>query len=561
MLISHEKGRWALGLAALGVSASLAACGGSSSDNAGGGAGGGSTGGSAPAAKSDASKGAAKAGVVIVGDQAVASAVDPDGPSATDPQNLNVENSAYLGLTEYRWKPNDASLGGGQMLDASDMAPGLATKWELKDRSATFWLREGVKNSYGHEFTSADVVYTYRRNMGLNAIGKFILTANGNITGVRADGKYKVTYTTSGPAPVMLAGLASAYAKPVDSVEVQRHTTKKDPWAAKWLAKNTAGFGAYQLSSFTPGKQVVLTPVQGYFDQAQNQIKILPIPDASNRLDSLKKGDINLAVGLTPEQDQSAARDSALHQFRFNGNVALNLYPNEKKTPAVKNKLVRQAMHYAIPTDQIIRQVYLGYAFNPKSIVPPYVAGFTDKYWQYSYNINKAKDLMKQAGYAKGFSMDLYYASESATLAQVAPIVQAAYQQIGIKVNLKSAPQAQILTRAFGARDMQSFFVDLAASVPPALANLSSIWQTGVYGNDTEYSNKEFDAVAKKSAQTLDPNDPVNDEMQKIVADDPPTVMLAGLQTVANASANVSNYSWTPEGSIAFRTLKVTAGQ
>ena len=177
--------------------------------------------------------------------------------------------------------------------------------------------------------------------------------------------------------------------------------------------------------------------------------------------------------------------------------------------------------------------------------------------WPYKYDIAKAKDLMKEAGYPDGFDMDIWYASESASLQQVAPIVQAAYAQIGIKVKLRSSPQAQVLTRMFGARDMDSFFVDLAANVPPALANLAGIWQTGLFGNNTFYSNKEFDKAAQAASGTNDLDDPSNVEMQKIVADDPPTVMMAGLQTVITASNNVENYSWTPEGSIAFKTLTV----
>jgi peptide/nickel transport system substrate-binding protein len=538
-------------LAAACVIASLAACGSSDNSSSGGGAADGS-----PASSS--SGGAAKAGAIVTGDQAVANAVDPDGPTSTDPANLNVTNSAYEGLVNYAFKPNPEDLGGGNMLDATKMDPGLATKWEQTPKLVTFTLRKGVKNQYGHEFTSADVKYTYDRNMALNAIGKFILTVNGNVTGIKTEGPYKFSYITSGPAPVMMAALASAYAKPVDSVEVKKHATKKDPWATKWMSRNTAGWGPYDLTTFNAGKQVVLTPSKTYWDGApQNEIKILPIPDASNRLDSLKKGDVNLAVGLTPQQNKDASGDDALHQFRFNGNVALNLYPNEKQVPPVKNKLVRQAMHYAIPTQQIIDQVYLGYAFNPKSIVPPYLAGFTDEFWPYTYDPDKAKDLMKQAGYADGFDMDIFYASESATLAQVAPIVQAAYAEIGIKAKLRPVPQSQILTRAFGARDMDSFFVDLAANVPPALANLAGIWQTGLFGNDTFYSNKDFDKAAQAASSTYDLNDPANAEMQKIVAEDPPTVMMAGLQFVADTSSNVENYSWTPEGSIFFKSLTV----
>jgi peptide/nickel transport system substrate-binding protein len=534
MLNNIITGRGLIVLALVGMTASLAAFSGS------------------------ASAGPAQPGKIVVGDQSIATAVDPDGPAATNPQNLDVENNAYEGLTNYKWKPNAASLGGGNMLDASGMAPGLATSWKLTPKKVTFALRKGVKNSYGHEFTSADVKYTYDRNMALNAVGKFILTVNGRVTGITTEGKYKFSYITSGPAPVMLAAFASAYAKPVDSIEVKKHATKKDPWATKWLANHTAGWGPYDLTTFTPGKEVVLTPSKTYWDGApQNAIRMLPIPDSSSRLDAVKKGDINLAVGLTPQQDKNASGDSSLHQFRFNGNVVLNLYPNEKQVKPVKNKLVRQAMHYAIPVDQIISQVYLGYAFNPKSIIPPYLKGFTSKYWPYTYDPAKAKALMKQAGYSNGFNMDIWYASESASLAQVAPIVQAALGQIGIKVTLRTQPQAQILTRVFGKRDMDSFFVDLAANVPPALANVAGIWQTGLFGNDTFYSSKAFDKAAQAASNTYSVNAPADLAMQKILADDPPTVSMVGLQTVVTASKNVNNYSWTPEGSIAFKTLTV----
>jgi peptide/nickel transport system substrate-binding protein len=562
MLTSNVIRRGLLVGAAAGVTVGLAACGGGGDSSTTSGAP--TTGGSATTASTAAAAtGAAKAGNLVFADAAVANALDPDGAAATTPANLTVLNNAYEGIINYKFKPNATDLGGGQMLDADGVAPGLAESWKQTDKGVTFTLRKGAMDQYGNEFTSADVKYTYDRNTALKATGAFILTANGKITGVKTNGKYSFTYVTSSPAPMLLPALASAYVKPIDATEAKKHATAKDPWSTKWLNSHTAGWGPYTVSSYSSGKEVDLAPSATYWNgKPQNAVKLIPIPDASNRLAAVQKGDVNLAIGLTPQQEKSAAGQQDLHEFRFNGNVVLNLYPNEKLVPATKNPLVRQAMHYAIPTADLIKQVYLGYAFDPKSIIPSYVKGFTNKYWPYSYDIAKAKALMKQAGYANGFSMEIFYANESATLAQVAPIVQSSFAQIGIKVKLVTQPQATILTRMFGDRDMQSYFVDLAASVVPELANTGAIWATGGFGNTTFYQNKAFDKAAAASASSLDPavRDPANDQLQKIIAEDPPTVQMAGLQSVAVTSGNITGYSWTPEGSVPFSGLKVDAG-
>lgn len=543
--------RGALVLAAVGVSAGFAACGDSDDTS------------TAAATTAKSGTGAAKAGKLVFADAAVASSLDVDGPAATAPANLMVLNNAYEGLVNYKFKPNDSALGGGNMLDTSSMAPGLAESWDQTDTGVTFKLRKGVKSQYGNELTTKDIKYTFERNMALKGTGSFILGTNGKVKSVKIDGDYEFTYVTEGPAPVQLAALASAYVKIVDSTEAKKHATAKDKWSSTWLGANTAGFGPYNVKSYTSGKSIVLEPSATYWGtKAQNEIEILPIPDAGNRLAAVEKGDVNLTTNLTPTQNKQASEKSDLATFRFNGNVVLNLYPNQKQIEKFVDPKVRQALYYAIPTDQIIKQVYLGYAFDPKSLVSPYYTGYDNSSWPYKYDVAKAKSLLAEAG-AEGLSFKMYYSSGSATLAQVAPILQSSFEAVGLKVELVARPESEILTRHFGKRDLDSTLFDLAALVPPEIGNLGDVWTTDSFGNTTGYSNKAFDAQAKIVGSTL--NGPERDtaikELQKIGSNDAPTVSMAGIQTVAVTSGNVSGYSWTPEGSIPFAPLTVADGQ
>jgi peptide/nickel transport system substrate-binding protein len=556
MSTKHTIRRGVLILAAAGATVGLAACGGGSGDDTPTTASGSTAAASTTAA---AATGAAKVGKLVYGAPAVANSLDPDGPASSDITNITAIDNLYEGLVNWAHKPNAEDLGGGQMLDATKVDPGLAESWKQTDDTLTLNLRKGVKNAAGNEFTSADVVWSWKRNVGIKGTGAYIWSAPGHVTDVKADGKYKVVMTTSQPAPILLTSLAGPYVTIIDSTEAKKHVTAKDPWATKWLAKNAAGWGPYTATTYTPGRTLNLEPSTDYWDGApQNAIEILPIPDGSNRLSALQKGDINVATGLTPQQVKTASTDSNLNVFQFQGNAGITLYPNWK-VKALANQKVRQAMQYAVPQDDIVKSVYLGYGFPLKSFVPPYIDGYTDQYWPYTYDLTKAKQLMSEAGYADGFSVDLAYASESNTMAQMAPILQSSFEQIGIKLNLKPMPQATMLSRAFGQKDLDIFTVDSGSNITPDVSNVGAIFSCGLFGNTVSYCDKAFDAAAKasESSTVMSERKAGADELQKVMAENPPVILAAGIDSIAVTSANVEGYTYQPNDGVPFAGVTV----
>jgi peptide/nickel transport system substrate-binding protein len=552
--------RSAMLLATAGATLGLAACGGDDKSDTTAAAP--STGATTTSAGAPTT-GAAKAGKLIVADATVADSLDPDGPSASVQANLTATNNTYDNLVTWKSAPNPADLGGGNTIDADGFAPALAESWKQDDKGVTVTLRKGVKSQYGNELTADDVVWSYDRSEGVNATGKFIYDAIGGVTGAEKVGKYQVHFSSKGAAPLLLAALAQPYTKIYDSTEVKKHVTGGDKWASKWLAANTAGFGAYTVGNFASGRSLQLTPSETYWNGTpENAITLTPIPDASNRYAALDKGDINMALGLTPQQDEEATKNSNLHVYRVKGNQLVTLFPN-LDVPAFKNPKVRQALQYATPQDDIVNQVYKGFGFPIKSIATAYAPGYTDKHWPYTYDLAKAKSLMQEAGFGDGVSTDLSYASESQTMAQLAPILQSSYEQIGIKLKLKPEPASTLVTRAFGDKDIPLWLTDTASSVIPDIGNAGALYSTGGFANVNGYSNAEYDATAKEALGTNDQaaRMPSFDKLQAIAAEDPPIIAVAGLESVVSTSGNVGGFSWQPDGSQKFATLTVGSAE
>lgn len=548
MRLTPYCARW--GAAAVMVASAVAGCGGGSS-----GSGGSSSNSGSPAKTSNAAD-AKDTGPLVIADAAVVNSLDPDGPSATFVGNLTVAENAYEGLTNYKPTANPDDMGGGQFIDTSDLDPGLASAWKSDDKGWTFELRKGVKSAAGNEFTSADVVWSYKRTVGLKATGAFVMSAIGLVTGVKAEGKYSVRYTTSGPSPVLPWTILQSYNRPLDSTEVKKHVTKSDPWASKWLTTHTAGYGAYTVSQYESGKSITLDPSPSYWgDKAKRQIKILAIPDASGRYSALQKGDINVAYGLSPQQIKQAS-SAGLHLFRFKGNSLVSLFP-DVKLPQFKNPEVRQALQYATPSDQIVKSVYLGYGFTLKSIMPPYFKGYSEAGWDYTYDPAKAKQLVEQAGFKNGVSTELYYSSESPTLASLATVLQGAWQQAGINVKLNPQPSSTLVTRAFAKKDIPLYMTDTSSIVIPDGSTAGALWATGGFGNINNYSNPAFDKAYKASLSSLEfdvREAPIKD-MQSAAATDPIFTAVAGLESIVATSPNVSDYQWEPSQATNYKTL------
>jgi peptide/nickel transport system substrate-binding protein len=487
---------------------------------------------------------------LIVADAQAPTSFDPDGPASNLIANLDGVENTYAPLLSLATVPNPYKAGGGgQFINGSKFVPGLATSWSRSGNTWTFNLRSGVKAPNGDPFTAADVVYAYERALALKATGAFLWVVFIKAKSVTAKGPHVLQIETTGPAPMLLDTLALAsQVWPIDALVAEKHQTQSDPNAATWLSTHTAGFGAFSLGAFTSGQSAVFAVNPNYYGaKPTKSVKMIAIPDSATRFSSLQQGAIDVALNLTPQQVTQAGSAKKLHVFSFQGNSNVSVYLN-LDVPQLVNPLVRQAMWYATPSDQIIKSVYAGHAFLFKSEVPPDVPGYTAKYYTYAYDVAKAKALMAQAGLGSGFSTTMYYATNDAPLASVATVLQAAWQQIGINVTLQAEPQASLVTQSFGQKNLPVYLLDTASQIFPIGTEFGALYSSGGFSNTTHYVNQAFDNAFTDSNSTWSNSRILADTntMQQVTMSNPIYIPVAGLNTNIVTSSAIKNWVWDP---------------
>jgi peptide/nickel transport system substrate-binding protein len=551
-----RTGRLTAVAATLLASVTLAACGGDSESSDSTSTAAADTGATTTAAAGGETRGASGS-TIVVADATSPTALDPDGTAGIVVQNQTVISNAYAGLVDYKQSPNDEADGGGIFLEGGEVEPRLAESWTNRGDVWTFRLRRDARSSAGNPFTSADVVWTFRRNMALRSNGTFILTALMKVRDVVADGRYSVRFVTDGPSPMLLNTILTNSVRPIDSVEAMKHATREDPWASRWLNRNTAGFGAYVAEDFQSGQSVTLRPQPGYYGEApQKAVNLIAIADPSSRYAALQQGDIGVALGLTPEQVEQASGDGALHVYKFRGNGQISLFPNWRDE-ILENPQIRQALWYATPLDDIIESVYKGTAFPTSSILPSYVNGYTDAYNPYTYDPERARDLLAEGGHPDGFDTELFYASDSTTLGRLATLLQAAWEQVGVRVRLNSQPSTSLVTRAFSNRDLTLYLTDTSSPEVPDGSILGALWSSSGFANTQNYANPRFDAAYERSLSTLDADerDAAIDEMQRESMENPLMIPIAGLYGIAVTQSGIRDWRWMPTQAQDFMNL------
>lgn len=537
-------------LAAVTTAVVMAACGGSNSNSTK------SSSGTSPAAattqsaatpSSGGGSSAGSGGTLVVGDTTLATSLDPDGPASNLIANLDAIENTYAPLVTMGTKPNPGT-GGGEFINPTSIQPGLASSWTVHGNTWVFTLRKGITAANGDPFTAADVVYTYKRSLALKATGAFLWSVFLKAKSVTAPDPYHLQIVTTGPAPMLLDTLALAgQIWPLDAKAAKAHATKKDPWASAWLAKHSDGFGPFQLSNYNPPQSYVLTPNSKYYAGAPSKsVKVLAIADSAQRFSALQQGSIDVALNLTPQQVTQAS-STGLHVFSFPGNSNTSVYLNSD-VPQLRNPLVRQAMWYATPSEQIIQSVYQGHAFLMKSAMPAYIPGYTGKYYTQSYNLAKAKELLAKAGEAKGFSTQMLYATNDPTLASVATILQQSWAKIGIHVSLSPEPQATLVTRSFGQKNIPVYLIDTASQIMPIGTEFGALYNKTGFANSSNYDDPTFNNAFAASNSTLNTAKikAATDTMQKAATENPVFIPVVGLDHLVVTDSKVSNWSWDP---------------
>ena len=444
---------------------------------------------------------------------------------------------------------------------ANGMVNWLVRKTDVSKnkRTYTLHLRQGVKSAAGNEMTSADVKWSLDRAFGTKAIGTYIMAVAGvpNPAAVSVVDKYTVRIRLAGPNGIMRQSLFVHPGRILDSTVAKQHATASDPWATTWLKTNSAGFGPYSVTSFTPGQQVIFEANPSYWHgkPQYDQIIYREIPDASQRLSLLQQGQIDIAEGLSIDQLNALKGKSGVKVISTVKNQFLYGALNTTKGPTA-NPRVRQALQYAVPQQQINQVVYRGTGRPLANLIPQSYPGRAPSVWKYTYNLAKAKALLAAAGYGKGFTLRADVNADIPDHTSAAVILQAAYKKIGVNLVIDKKPTAAYFTGAASG----DYGVVIAGSyaVVDEVCYHEATFVTGsgavAFNN---YKNPSFEATLAKCAKTDGPARVVlGKKLQAISAKDVPSLSLVEQPTTYGLRSDVNGYTWSTYNQLRFDDLR-----
>ncbi|MBI4589714.1 MAG: ABC transporter substrate-binding protein [Candidatus Rokubacteria bacterium] len=324
--------------------------------------------------------------------------------------------------------------------------PSIAESWAAEQDGATlvFKIRRGVRFPSGRPVTAHSVKYCFDRGLQSPGYMRLVIPSLIQVSSpdqfeVRGDDTFAIKMKA--PSPMAMDIVALSNNAILDPDEVKAHATKEDPWAGEWLKRNTAGIGPYRLAKNEPGVEIVLEATKGYWRPAPyfERIVLKFVPNEADRVLLIKRQAIDMIVGrpgLSPKNVKSLEGEPGLKVFSVPDTTCHFLAMNTQRPP-FDNVKVRQAVNYAIPIQAILPNVLYGYGTQMKSPIPHLTPGHDGTLSPYKHDIDRARQLMKEAGLEKGgIAVDLAIRVGWLPHEQASIWIQRELEKIGFKVNI-----------------------------------------------------------------------------------------------------------------------------
>ncbi len=371
--------------------------------------------------------------LIVVMDTSDAVSLDP--ARAYEFTSVLVVNQLYDKLVDF------------EIPDLKNVKPEVAESWEVSDdgKTWTFHIRKGIKFPSGRELTADDVVFSLRRVLQLQQTASWVLSqfvsSPDQITKVD---DYTVQIVLDEPvAPsFFLATLTFTTSAILDKEEVLAHEQNGDLGSA-WLTDHSAGSGPYILDHWTREQEIVLVANDNYWKGAPplKRIVIKHVPEPTDQMLLLQRGDADIAWDLTVDQLEQLKGDPTIKISRVEALFISYIGMNVAVEPLDKEE-VRDAIRYCIDYDAIINDILRGGAIKWQTVIPKGLLGAVSD-TPYYKDVDKAKQLLAQAGYPDGFTITLTTPPTSPQT-DIATKIQADLADCGITVNIQQMTASEM---------------------------------------------------------------------------------------------------------------------
>ncbi|MDH0362732.1 glutathione ABC transporter substrate-binding protein GsiB [Comamonas aquatica] len=295
----------------------------------------------------------------------------------------------------------------------------------------TFTLRKGVKFHDGTDFNAEAAKATLDRVMDP---ANRLLRANqfNRVAKVEAVNPQTLRITLKEPFGPFINALAHASAAMISPTALKK-------WGNKDIAFHPVGTGPFEFVEWKQTDAIVGKKFAGYWKQGYpkiDQVSWKPVPENSTRAAMLQTGEADFVFTLPYEQVATLEKSDKVEVVSAPSIIQRFLTFNMLQKP-FDNPKVREAIGYAINKEALAKVAFNGYAFAAQGFVPQGVE-YAVKMQPIPYNVQKAKELLKEAGYPNGFESTLWSGYNNTTSQKTIQFLQQQLAQVGIKVSLEA---------------------------------------------------------------------------------------------------------------------------
>lgn len=434
------------------------------------------------------------------------------------------------------------------MDESGNFIPQLATSWEMQDTAMIMKLRNDVVFHDGTKFNAEAVKYNFDYFFGPVAKPIF-LSEIGAIKSVDVLDEYTVRFNLKGPSAILLSALSNNAGMMMSPAAIQTY--------GEDIVLHPVGTGPFKMKEAVEGDHITLVRNENYYMLGKDgqrlpyldEVVIRVITDEPVKVTNLMTGDIDITDYLNAATSLDTLQNNRnIEVIRTTAGDHFALYPNHLHAP-LGDVRVRQAMSYALDKQAICDALTRGYG----QVAPfPIAKGqwFYSDYDPYPYNVEKAKQLLAEAGYPNGFSIKLQNIAREPdnTIVQA---VQSQLKAVGINVQIEGLERNAWV--ALFARNSDKGELAFGRWTFPRVDAYMQIYNNlgeNAIGNYSNYINPRFTEMIEKTTSVYDlaERKALFAGIQKVVLDDAANIWIYQMPRHISRNLKVQNLQTDQEG-------------
>ncbi len=484
------------------------------------------------------------------------------------PNTVTSLDPAFSRNQSNNWAVNHLYNGLVQLDENLNVKPAIAKRWEISKDGMVyfFYLRDDVyfhdsevfKDGKGRRVTAMDFVNSFTRIMDshVGSPGAWIFKDRvADVEPFKAADENTFVIQMKKPFRPFLEILTMQYCSVVPLEATMKY--QKD------FRKNPVGTGPFKFVKWNENQTLILSKNENYFEKDASGnalphldgVRVSFINDRNTAYLEFKKGELDHLSGLESSYVNELLDKSGNLLPDWNGKINfikqpflnmeyLGISQRPNATKALKNKLVRQALNYAIDREKMLRELRnnVGQAaisgFTPRGL-----PSFSAEVKGYTYDINKAQELLKKAGYPNGKGMEPLQLFTNKDYLDLCTYITRQWEDLGIKTSIELMESATL--RQMMAKGQAEFFrASWIADYPDAESFFTVFYgKNPAPPNYTQYNNEDFDKIYEAG---LNENDnsrryDMYHQMDAKLIEDAPVVFLFYDETAHFVKSNIKN--------------------